>query len=155
MNVGAGQIAQGAGAWYAGFISAGMVGLVGLVLACFPNLWAARFSTNEAVLAAAAQYLTIAGPAFGFLGFGLSIYFASLGSGKIVGPVLAQSGRLITVVDGGYLLVVTSAPGWMMFGLVAASMVVCGSIAALSVIVTRWGNEAAPVLRPVPVAGRA
>ena len=70
MNVGAGQIARARkAAWYAGFISAGMVGLVGLVVAVFPNVVGGAVLDQRGGAGGAAQYLTIAGPAFGFLGF--------------------------------------------------------------------------------------
>ena len=50
-----------------------------------------------AVLASANEYLRIAGPAFMFFGFGHGLYFASQGSGKILGPVLAGTRILARV----------------------------------------------------------
>ena len=140
MNIGAGFTERARrAAWSAGGVSAAMVGSIGILLAIWPDLWAARFTDNQAVLEAARQYLTLAGPAFGFLGLALSLYFASQGSGKILGPVLAQSGRLVTVAAGGWILLTVAAPAWTLFSLAAASMVVYGILAAMSVWFVHWG----------------
>jgi putative MATE family efflux protein len=146
MNVGAGNIERARKvAWTAGLFAACVVGSIGLVLSIAPDLWAAQFTSDPRVLDAARQYFHLAGPAFGFLGLALSLYFASQGSGKILGPVLAQSGRLVVVAAGGALLLALDAPGWTLFLLAAASMVVYGVLAVLSVRFTAWG----PV-RPKP-----
>lgn len=146
MNVGAGNIDRARKvAWAAGLVSGAIIGSIGLVLAIAPDLWAARFTDNAEVLASARQYFHMAGPGFGFLGLALSLYFASQGSGKILGPVLAQSGRLVVVVIGGFTLLALDAPGWSLFLLAASSMVVYGGLAALSVWLTSWGPS-----RPAP-----
>ena len=140
MNVGAGNIERARKvAWMAGLLAGGVVGSVGLILAVAPDLWAANFTSDPRVLDAARQYFHLAGPAFGFLGLALSLYFASQGSGKILGPVLAQSGRLVVVAGGGILLLTYNAPAWTLFLLAAASMVVYGVLAVLSVWLTTWG----------------
>jgi putative MATE family efflux protein len=140
MNVGAGNIERARKvAWTAGLLAGCVVGSVGLMLAIAPDLWAANFTSDPRVLEAARQYFHLAGPAFGFLGLALSLYFASQGSGKILGPVLAQSGRLVVVVLGGILLLTYNAPGWTLFLLAAVSMVVYGILAILSVWLTTWG----------------
>lgn len=139
MNVGAGNIARARKvAWTAGLLAACVLGLIGLVLAIAPDLWSANFTSDPRVLESARQYFHLAGPAFGFLGLALSLYFASQGSGKILGPVLAQSGRLVTVACGGAVLLALDAPGWTLFLLAGASMVVYGICAALAVWFTTW-----------------
>jgi putative MATE family efflux protein len=139
MNVGAGNIERARKVtWTAGLLAGCVVGSVGLILAVAPDLWAANFTSDPRVLEAARQYFHLAGPAFGFLGLALSLYFASQGSGKILGPVLAQSGRLVVVVLGGILLLTYNAPGWTLFLLAAAAMVVYGVLAILSVWLTTW-----------------
>jgi putative MATE family efflux protein len=140
MNVGAGNIERARKvAWTAGLLAACVVGSVGVVLAVAPDLWAANFTGDPRVLDSARQYFQLTGPAFGFLGLALSLYFASQGSGKILGPVLAQSGRLVVVALGGALLLTLDAPAWTLFLLAAASMVVYGLLAVLSVWLTVWG----------------
>ena len=140
MNVGAGNIERARKvAWTAGLLAACIVGSVGMVLAIAPDLWAANFTSDQRVLESARQYFHMAGPAFGFLGLALSLYFASQGSGKILGPVLAQSGRLVVVICGGALLLALDAPAWTLFLLAASSMVVYGILAVLSVWFAKWG----------------
>ena len=142
MNVGAGNIERARKvAWTAGLLAASVVGSVGVVLAIAPDLWAASFTSDPHVLDAARQYFQLAGPAFGFLGLALSLYFSSQGSGRILGPVLAQSGRLSVVVIGGALLLTLNAPAWSLFLLAATSMVLYGLLAVLSVLFTDWGPE--------------
>jgi hypothetical protein len=53
--------------------------------------------------------------------------------------VLAQSGRLVAVVFGGWLLLALDAPAWTLFLLAAISMVIYGVLAVLSVWLTTWG----------------
>ena len=148
MNIGAGNIERARrAAWCAGGLSGLVVGSIGVVLAIWPNLWAERFTSDPAVLEVARHYLTLAGPAFGFLGLALSLYFASQGSGQILGPVLAQSGRLITVAFGGWILLTLQTPSWTLFSLAATSMVVYGVLAAMSVWFVKWGP-----IRPTPAS---
>ena len=148
MNIGAGNIERARKvAWTAGILAGGVVGSVGLILAIVPDLWSANFTSDPRVLDAARDYFRLTGPAFGFLGLALSLYFASQGSGKILGPVLAQSGRLVVVALGGALLLTLDAPGWTLFVLAAMSMVVYGILAVLSVWFTAWGPRRAPSMR--------
>ena len=86
MNVGKGNIERARKiAWTAGLLAACVVGSVGVVLAIAPDLWAANFTSDPRVLESARQYFHLAGPAFGFLGLALSLYFASQGSGNLAG----------------------------------------------------------------------
>ena len=97
MAIGAGNVARARRvAWVAGGLSAFNLGLIGLVVTVAPDLWASLFSSNAAVLDYARQYLCMAGPAFPFFGLGLTLYFASQGSGKVLGPVLAGYGTVCT-----------------------------------------------------------
>jgi uncharacterized membrane protein YadS len=84
-----------------------------------------------------------AGPAFGLFGLGLTLYFASQGSGKILGPVIAATVRLTLVAGMGYWLSERGAEPWQLFALVAAGMAVYGLSTAAAVRLTRWGPPAA------------
>jgi len=125
-------------AWTAGSASAFNLGVIGLVVALFPDLWAGLFTTDEAVLEYARQYLRIAGLAFPFFGIGLTLYFASQGAGKMIGPVLAGTVRLVLVVGGCYWLASVSGTSEQLFGLVALSMIVYGLTTFAAVKFTRW-----------------
>jgi putative MATE family efflux protein len=125
-------------AWTAAMVSAINLALIGGIVTVWPQLWAGIFSADPAVLASAQQYLQTVGPAFAFFGFGLTLYFASQGSGKILGPVLASTTRLIVVAAVGSWLSASSAGPQAMFALVAAAMVVYGAATGFAVRVTSW-----------------
>jgi len=149
MAIGAGRIARAREvAWTAGALAAGLCGSIGVTVALVPDIWSRLFTDHPGVLAAARAYFTYAGPAYAFLGLGLALYFASLGSGKIIGPVLAQSVRLLVVAVGGWWL--TQQDGGTassFFLLVAASLVAYGMAAVLAVRMVSW-EPAKPAPRP-------
>src|ERR1700712_349857 len=141
MAIGAGLVARARQVgWTAGAASALSVGLVGLVVALKPSLWVSLFTSDPGVSAAAYSYFAWAGPAFGFFGLGVSLYFSSQGAAKVWGPVLAGTGRLLIVGLGGMWLALIGAPAWTLFALVGAAMVVFGLSTAASVWLTRWGK---------------
>jgi hypothetical protein len=71
---------------------------------------------------------------------GLCLYFAAQGAGKLLGPVLAGTLRLLLVAVGGWLLVQGGAPVWSMFALISAAMLLYGLVTALTVYYVRWGD---------------
>ena len=129
-------------AWTGGIASALLVGFVGTVIAIFPDLWSKLFTQDEAVLASARSYFAWAGPAYFFFGLGLCLYFSSQGAGKVLGPTLAQTVRLVIVAVGGWWLTSIQAPAWTMFALVGVAMVAYGLAAAAAVHFVRWGKLA-------------
>jgi hypothetical protein len=79
------------------------------------------------------------------------MYFSSQGAAKVVGPVLAQTARLVFVAGGGGWLSTHDATPANFFTLAAVSMVVLGVLSAASVVLTRWGPKKG--LKGVPKAG--
>ena len=143
MAIGAGDIRRARRvAWTAGGVSAFNLGILGLIVSIAPDLWAGLFTRDAAVLDYARQYLRWAGPAFGFFGLGLTLYFASQGSGRVLGPVLASTLRLVLVGVVGAWLVSNAAPAWHYFALVGAVMVVYGLSTAAAIWFTPWGPGA-------------
>lgn len=143
MAIGAGDVARARRvAWTAGVLSAFNLGSLGLLVSLVPGVWSHFFSDDPQVLAFAAQFMHWAGPAFGLFGLGLTLYFASQGSGKILGPVIAATVRLTLVASAGYWLSERGAEPWQLFALVAAGMVIYGLSTAASVRLTRWGPPA-------------
>jgi putative MATE family efflux protein len=139
MAIGAGQVARARRvAWTGGFLTAGIIGSVGLVVALFPDAWARMFTTEPAVLAAAHSYFNWVGPTYPFYGLGLCLYFASQGAGKVLGPVLAGTLRLAVVIAGGWWLTTWPAPVSMMFALVGASLVAFGVASAAAIYFVSW-----------------
>jgi len=113
--------------------------VIGLVVTIAPDAWSGLFTTDPSVRAAANVYLRWAGPGFAFVGLGLSLYFASQGSGKVLAPVLAGTVRLFVIAAGGWWLAASAAPVWSLFALVGASMVAFGLSVAAAVYLTPWG----------------
>src|SRR5207247_1081704 len=86
-NFGAGQRARaGRVAWTGAAMAAGATEAIGLAAAFFPHSWLGLFTNEPAVLAAGAAYLRVVGPAYGFFGLGLALYFASQGAGRLLWP---------------------------------------------------------------------
>ena len=146
MAIGAGRIARGRRiAMIAGCVSFVSVGLVGTVIAVFPDLWVDIFTHDPGVRAASRQYLATAAPMYAFIGLSISMYFSSQGAAKVLGPVLAQTARLVFVAAGGVWLSTHDATAANFFILAAASMVVLGVRSAASVVLTRWEPKAVAV----------
>lgn len=144
MAIGAGDVLRARRvAWTGGLLSAVIVGGVGTAVAIVPDLWAMRFTDDPAVLASARSYLVWSGPGYVFFGLGLCLYFASQGAGKVLGPVLAGTLRLVIVAVGGWWLAASGAPQWTMFALVGVAMVAFGIAAAAAVYFVPWGRRAA------------
>lgn len=142
MAVGAGDIARARRvAWTAGAVSAVNLGLIGAIVTLAPDLWAGLFSRDAAVLDYARQYLRLAGPCFAFFGLGLTLYFASQGSGRVLGPVLASTLRLVLVGAAGAWLMTIAAPAWMYFALVGIAMLLYGLATAFAIRITPWGPQ--------------
>jgi MATE family, multidrug efflux pump len=139
MAMGAGLVVRARHvAWTAAASAAVAVGLIGLIVAINPGLWVSLFTSDPGVTAAAYSYFHWAGPAFGFFGAGVCLYFSSQGAARVGGPVLAGTIRLVLVALGGWWLAASGAPAWTLFALVGAAMVVFGLSTALSIYLSRW-----------------
>jgi Na+-driven multidrug efflux pump len=151
MAIGAGRIARARRiAWTAGLVSFVSVGLIGTLIAIFPDLWVNIFTGDAGVRDASRQYLSTAAPMYAFIGLSISMYFSSQGAAKVVGPVLAQSARLLFIGGGGWWLSTHNATATNYFALAATSMVVLGVLSASSVFLTRWEPKGGAVreIRP-------
>src|SRR5258708_30308220 len=102
------------------------------------------------MLATGAVYLQIVGPAYGFFGLGLSLYFASQGAGRLLWPLTAGLLRMLVAVGGGWTaLYLTGSLGWV-FAALAFGLLVYGLI-----IVTAVGSRALfRVRQPVAATSR-
>jgi putative MATE family efflux protein len=131
-------------AWTAAGVSMAALGAIGLTVTLAPDAWSGLFTGDAAVRAAANLYLRWAGWGFAFVGVGLSLYFASQGSGKVLRPVLAGTVRLLVVAIGGLWLAASGAPAWALFAVVGAAMAAFGLSVAAAVYLTPWGAAAPP-----------
>lgn len=143
LSIGAGGIdrAENIG-WIGSSFATGLTGVVGLILALFPETWIFAFTKDLATFEAARDYIQIVGPFFAFQGLGLSLYFASQGAGAMRWPVIAIFVRVVLAVGGGWLLAF-----WFDFGLqgvfigAAAAMAVFGIVIAASLKLGAWRGQ--------------
>ena len=146
-NVGAGQVARARRvAWIAAFISAGSTGLIGLVAALAPASWVGLFSHQPEVIQVGADYLHRVAPFYAFYGFGMALYFASQGAGRVTWPLIAGCIRLAVVMIGGWYwtaLLGGSLQG--LFWIIAASLIVFGLINAIAFATGLSWSERRPI----------
>jgi putative MATE family efflux protein len=151
MAIGAGRIERARRiAWTAGIVAFMAVGAIATFIAIYPDLWVSIFTNDLGVRAASRQYLATAAPMYAFIGLASAMYFSSQGAAKVVGPVLAQTARLLFIGTGGWWLSTHDATAAQFFVLAAASMVVLGVLSCASVILTRWGPKDSPLAKVRP-----
>jgi putative MATE family efflux protein len=138
--------------WTAALYSAVIAGLIGAMVALFPGIWASLFSDSEAVRAACREYLQIVGPFYAFYGVALCLYFASLGAGRVLWPVLSITLRVLIVLVGGLLLARSPAASSAHFyWLVAAGMLSHAFVTAVAIHLGAWNRGRDPKeSSPVP-----
>lgn len=140
MAIGSGDVARArAVAWTGGLLSMAVTGLIGAVVAVVPDLWAGLFTSDPAVLAVSRTYFQWVGPFYGLFGLGLCLYFASQGAGRVLGPVLTGTLRLLIVGIGGIWLASEGVGTSTLFVVIAAGMAVYGISTAAAVAASRWG----------------
>jgi Na+-driven multidrug efflux pump len=143
-NVGAGQFARARRiAWTASFMSAAATGFIGLCAALAPEAWMKLFSHDAEVIAIGASYLRHAAPFYGVFGFGMGLYFASQGAGRVLWPVIAGVIRLLIATGGGwYWVVVQHGSLAGLFSFAAASLCAYGVVNAVAFMTgLSWGRR--------------
>lgn len=139
-NMGAGNpVRAHHAAWLGAGIVAAVTGAIGLTAAIAPALWMNLFTQDAAVRAFGASYLQIVGAFYGLYGFGLALFFASQGAGRMFWPLAGSVARLAIVALGGWLclhVLQTSASGF--FGVVAVSLAVYGLTIAGAIKLGSW-----------------
>jgi len=104
------------------------------------------------MLAAGGAYLRIVGPAYGFFGMGLALYFASQGAGRLLWPLCAGTLRVLVAIGGGwFLLRSTGALHWL-FAALALGLFLYGAGVLTSVASGSWFTEAGPRRRSSAVS---
>jgi Na+-driven multidrug efflux pump len=125
---------------------------IGVAAAIWPYGWLGLFGHDPRMLEVGAAYLRSVGPAYGFFGLGLSLYFASQGAGRLLWPLLAGLCRMVIAIGGGALaLHFTGSLQWL-FGFLALALVVYGAMLAIAVRSGVWFRRKPPavsVAKPV------
>src|SRR5262249_43191227 len=141
-NIGAGQQARALRiALIGGAIAFGLTEAIGLVVAIWPHAWLGLFGNDPQMLETGESYLRIVGPAYGFFGLGLSLYFASQGAGRLGWPLIGSLVRLAIGIGGGWVvLTLTGSVGWL-FAALTLALVVYGVIVAGAIASGAWFNK--------------
>jgi putative MATE family efflux protein len=145
VNIGAGQIKRAERiAWVAALFAGGVTGGLGLAVAIFPQAWLTLFSDNPEVLAAGSLYFRTVAPFYGVSGFGMLLYFAGQGAGRVMWPVLGGTVRLLIAAGLGWIVVVSVGGGLReLFIAGAVGAIVSGAIVASALWFRGWGPNSA------------
>jgi len=126
-NIGAGQRERALRiALTGGALAFAISEAVGLAAAAWPHAWLGLFGNDPKMLATGTDYLHVVGPAYGFFGLGLSLYFASQGAGRLGWPLFAGLARMLIAVAGGWLAVALTGSLVWCFAIVALALVAYG-----------------------------
>ncbi|MBS0519151.1 MAG: MATE family efflux transporter [Proteobacteria bacterium] len=139
-NIGARQHARAQRmAWTGALMAGGVAATIGIVVAIWPDLWLGLFTRDAGALASGRTYLSIVGPAYGFFGLAMALYFASQGTGEMMWPVLANLSRITIAVCGS--LFALDVMGWGtpgLFAFVALGIVSFSAVLAFSTTRPAW-----------------
>ena len=146
-NVGAGQRDRALRiAWTGAAIAFVLCEIIGVAAALAPRAWLSLFGDDPQMIAAGSAYLRAVGPCYGAFGFGLALYFASQGAGKLVWPLIAGFARMAVAIGGGWLALRLTGSLPLMFVMVGAALVVYGAGVATAIKMGVW-FRAAPTPR--------
>jgi putative MATE family efflux protein len=121
-NIGAGQPKRALRvALIGGALAFLLTEAVGIAAAIWPTAWLGLFGSDPLMIETGSAYLRIVGPAYGFFGLGLSLYFASQGAGRLMWPLVSGLVRLIIAIGGGWIaLRLTGSLTWLFAALTVA-----------------------------------
>jgi putative MATE family efflux protein len=143
-------VAAGAGAWQravrvvwtGGLIAFVATGLIGWLVALFPESWSRLFTSDDQVAAASMSYIRHVAPFYCLFGLGISLNFASQGAGRMTAPLMASFARMITATIAGWIVVEKTNLGLDgLFGAIALGIVVYGCWIAASLLVRPWREK--------------
>jgi putative MATE family efflux protein len=142
-NIGAGQYRRALRIGFiGGSIAFAVTETIGLAAALWPHTWLGLFSTDPQVIATGSDYLRFVGPAYGFFGLGLALYFASQGAGRLGWALTASLVRLTVAIGGGWLaLHLSGALAWV-FAALAFGMVLQGTVLLAAIRAGAWQRGA-------------
>lgn len=143
-NVGAGRRERALRiALIGGAIAFALTETIGIAAALWPEAWLRLFSDDPLLIATGSAYFSRVGPAYGFFGLGLALYFASQGAGRVLWPLLANLLRLAIAVGGGWLVLRTTGSLDWTFAMLATGMTVYGVAVTAAIVSGVWFREVA------------
>jgi putative MATE family efflux protein len=138
-NIGAGNRRRALRiAWIGAGIAFLLTEVIGVVAALYPRGWLTLFGSDPAMLDTGAAYLRAVGPFYGVFGFGLALYFASQGAGRLGWPLVAGFTRMMFAVVGGWLTLHLTGSLPLMFLVVGLALAIYGGGIALTVWLGAW-----------------
>jgi Na+-driven multidrug efflux pump len=123
-------------AWIGAGMAMALTEAMGLSAAAFPTAWLSLFDSNPQMLDFGARYLRAVGPFYGMFGLALSLYFASLGAGRLRWPLIGNLTRLAIAGVVGWLSLRWTGEVWSVFVAQGFALVAFGLINAAAV----WGG---------------
>jgi Na+-driven multidrug efflux pump len=155
-SIGAGQQQRALRvAWTGAAIAFILTEAIGLAAALHPEAWLRLFDDDPAMLAVGARYLHIVGPAYGFFGAGLALYFASQGAGRLGWPLLGAVLRVSLAIGGGLLAIRAGFGTDGVFVALAVAMVAFSLVIAISIASGSWFGRTYGPATPLPEPGPA
>ena len=138
-NIGAGQRDRALRvALTGGAVSFVLCEIIGVIAAIWPAAWLGLFGDDPRMLATGVAYLHHAGPAYGFFGLGLSLYFASQGAGRLAWPLFAGFLRMIIAVGGGWMAWYATHDLRVVFIVLGFALFVYGGVLAAAIRAGVW-----------------
>ncbi|AOH87203.1 MATE family efflux transporter (plasmid) [Sphingomonas panacis] len=99
---------------------------IGIAAAIWPAVWLSLFSADPEMIETGSTYLRIVGPAYGFFGLGLSLYFASQGARRLFWPLTSGFLRIAVALGGGWVAMKLTGSLSGLFAAIALGLVVYG-----------------------------
>jgi putative MATE family efflux protein len=141
-NIGAGQVSRALRvALTGGAVAFAATETVGVTAALWPEAWLGLFGHDPVMLATGSAYLRLVGPAYGFFGLGLALYFASQGAGRLVWPLFAGLLRLVIAVGGGWVALRLTGSISAVFAALSLGMVVYGVVLVAVIASGSWSRR--------------
>jgi len=138
-NIGAGQRERALRiALTGGAVSFALTEVIGITAALWPEAWLGLFGHDPSMLTTGSAYLRMVGPAYGFFGLGLSLYFASQGAGRLFWPLIGGLVRMLIAVAGGWLVLRLTGSLPAMFGALSVALVIYGTMLVTAVASGVW-----------------
>ena len=111
---------------------------VGLAAAIWPAAGSVCSARTRRCWRSARAYLRWVGPAYGFFGLGLSLYFASQGAGRLAWPLIGGFLRCCLAVGGGWLALRLTGSMAAVFAMLGVALAFYGCIVAAAVGSGAW-----------------
>ena len=109
-----------------------------MAAAIWPHAWLGLFGHDPRMLATGFGVLRSVGPAYGFFGLGLSLYFASQGAGRLFWPLFAGLLRMLIAIGGGWIALRMTGSLAGVFAALSVALVTYGLTLSAAVASGAW-----------------